>query len=562
MTSPRRAARRARVDLVLPRPGSDGADQPSADGARAVASDVEQTDVEQTDVAGAGPTDVAGAGPTAAPDIDPTDIPDVIPTADAPNVGPTAVAGFVPTDTPGVEPTDAADAIPIDVAQLIAAHVQDGSARGIAAAISRLASSGELADGTRLPTVRGLADRLGTSPTTVGDAWQQLRRLGVIEGRGRAGTFVTGLVRRPGPRRYRRLGAAAGSFRLDLSTGTPDVALLPDLRDALARLDRTSLTSSYLDQPVLPDLEAAVRARLPFDAEAVTVVDGALDAIDRLATARVRLGDRVLVENPAFPPLLDLLDLLGAEIVALRLDDEGIVPASLADGLAVGPTALFLQPRAHNPTGISMSTTRAGALAELVGDTDALVIEDDHSGDICTAPDVSLGSFIPDQTVHITSFSKSYGPDLRLASVAGPSSIIRPLVDRRLLGPGWSSRLLQAVLVQLLADPETARVIDHARATYAERRDAMCVALRARGVHVSGDDGLNLWIETADEQATLVALASHGIAAAPGTPFMWAPEPLEHIRITVGLVTDRHDELAATIALAVGPDAPRHGTRR
>ena len=484
MTSPRPADRRAKVDLVLPSPGSDGADPPSTPG-------------EATDVAG-----------------------------------------------------------------VIAAHVPDGSARGIAAAISRLASSGELAEGTRLPTVRGLADRLGTSPTTVGDAWQQLRRLGVIEGRGRAGTFVTGLVRRPGPRRYRRLGAAAGSFRLDLSTGTPDVALLPDLRDALARLDRTSLTSSYLDQPVLPELEEAVRARLPFEAEAVTVVDGALDAIDRLATARIRLGDRVLVENPAFPPLLDLLDLLGADIVALDLDAEGIVPGSLADGLAVGPTALFLQPRAHNPTGISMSPARARALAELIEGTDVLVIEDDHSGDICTAPDVSLGSWLPDRTAHVTSFSKSYGPDLRLASVAGPSTVIQPLVDRRMLGPGWSSRLLQAVLVRLLTDPGTARVIDVARATYAERREAVCAALRAHGVRVSGDDGLNVWIETPDEQATLIALASHGIAVAPGTPFMWAPEPRDHIRVTVGLVADDHTGLAATIARAVGTETPRHGTRR
>jgi DNA-binding transcriptional MocR family regulator len=209
-----------------------------------------------------------------------------------------------------------------------------------------------------------------------------------------------------------------------------------------------------------------------------------------------------------------------------------------------------------------MSPARAEALAALVEGTDVLVIEDDHSGDICTAPDVSLGSWIPDRTAHITSFSKSYGPDLRLASVAGPASIIQPLVDRRMLGPGWSSRLLQAVLVRLLADPQTARVIDVARATYAQRREAVCAALRTHGVRVSGDDGLNIWIETPDEQATLIALASHGIAVAPGTPFMWAPEPRGHIRVTVGLVADDHTGLADTIAQAVGGDAPRLGTRR
>lgn len=433
---------------------------------------------------------------------------------------------------------------------LIVGAVEERSARGIAAAVGRLVSSGALAPGARLPTVRRLAAALPSSPTTVNDAWGQLARAGVIEGRGRQGTFVTGPVRRPGPRRYRRT-APGGRYRLDLSTGTPDLALLPDLAPMLGRLDRTALTTSYLDRPVLPDLEAAVRERLPFPAEAVTVVDGALDALDRVATLHVRLGDRVVVENPAFPPLLDLLDLLGAEVVSVPLDDAGIVPADLAAALEVGPAALFLQPRSHNPTGTSMTAARAEELAALLEGTDVLVVEDDHSGDISGAPDVSLGTWRPERTVHVTSFSKSYGPDLRLASVAGPASVIDPVVDRRLLGPGWSSRLLQGLLVELLADPAVAAVVAEARATYASRRALVTDGLRARGVRCGDGDGINLWVETPDEQATVVALASHGVAVAPGAPFVWAREAVDHVRVTVGLVASDHDEVAALIADAV-----------
>jgi DNA-binding transcriptional MocR family regulator len=447
-----------------------------------------------------------------------------------------------------------------DAVALIAAAVDERSARGIAAGVSRLVTQGHLPPGSRLPTVRALAAALDASTTTVSDAWGQLGRVGVIEGRGRQGTFVTDQVRRPGPGRYRRLTAPAGRYHLDLSTGVPDQALLPDLAAALARLHPTSLTSSYLDRPVLPELEEAVRARLPFPAEAVTVVDGALDAIDRLATAHVRLGDRVLVENPAFPPLLDLLELLGAEVVPLPLDEDGIVPDALAEGLAHDPVALFLQPRSHNPTGTSMSRARAEVLAGLLDGRDVMVVEDDHSGDISGADDVSLGTWLPGSTAHVTSFSKSYGPDLRLASVAGPAAVVDPLVDRRLLGPGWSSRLLQAVLVDLLADPATAAVVATARATYAERRRLVVAGLEARGVRSAAGDGINLWVETPDERHTVVALASHGIAVAPGSPFLSRPEAVEHMRVTVGLVADDHDAVAATLADAV--DAGRtHGGR-
>jgi DNA-binding transcriptional MocR family regulator len=445
----------------------------------------------------------------------------------------------------------------------VVGEIHDRSARGIAAGISRLVTRGELAPGVRLPTVRELAHQLGTSPTTVSEAWQQLARVGVIESRGRSGTFVAGQVRSGGPRRYRRMTERAGHYRLDLSTGTPDAGLLPDLGPALARLQGSHLTTSYLDHPVLPELEAVLRQRLPFAPEALTVVDGALDAIDRVATATLRLGDRVLIENPAFPPVIDLLELLGAEVVPLALDGEGIRPDSLARALEVDPVALFLQPRAHNPTGSSMSIDRATELATLLRPHQVLVVEDDHSGDISSTPDVSLGRGLGDRTVHITSFSKSHGPDLRLASVAGPLEVIGPLVDRRTLGAGWSSRLLQGVLTDLLTDPTAVAQVARARGEYAARRRGVCAALDRRGLRYDGTDGINLWVETPDEQATLVTLASLGVAAAPGSPFLVAPEPSDHVRFTVGLVSDGYDELADDIARAVpGRHVARHGPHR
>ena len=52
--------------------------------------------------------------------------------------------------------------------------------------------SGELAPGTKLPTVRRLAGDLGLATNTVARAYRELEALGVIETRGRAGSVVTG----------------------------------------------------------------------------------------------------------------------------------------------------------------------------------------------------------------------------------------------------------------------------------------------------------------------------------------------------------------------------------
>lgn len=442
----------------------------------------------------------------------------------------------------------------------LAGQVTDRSARGIAAAVGRMITDGRLAVGHRLPTVRELAAALGVSPTTVSEAWQSLAAVGAIDARGRQGTFVRQPTGPITPRRYRRVTEGPGHFALDLSTGTPDPDLLPDLGPVIARVSRQSLTSSYVDHPVLPPLEEHLVADWPFPPEQLTVVDGAMDALDRVASVVVRLGDRVVVEQPAFPPLLDLLDLLGAEVVGVPMDEEGMRVDLLAEAVAGGVRAVFLQPRAHNPTGITMSARRAKALAGALARTDAVVVEDDHSGDIASGALVTLGTHLPSRTVHIRSYSKSHGPDLRLAAVGGAGEVVGAVVNRRLLGPGWSSRILQAVLLEMLDHAGTTDTVAAARAEYARRRRAVTDVLTASRVGFTGTDGINLWMQVEDERTSLITLAAQSIGAAPGEPFMVLPDT-PSLRVTVGLVTHDLADVATCLADAAGSVPTRAGQR-
>jgi len=295
------------------------------------------------------------------------------------------------------------------------------TARGLAHAVSRAIRDGVLPSGTRLPPIREVATQLALSPTTVSAGWSLLARAGAIRTDGRRGTTVADPVG-PSNTRYRRALEGQSGFSLDLSTGVPDAALLPSLSRALGRLTTAGTPGSYLDEAVLPELRDVLLNEWPYVAGDIGIVDGAMDALDLVARTALRFGDRVVVEHPCFPPLLDLLDSIGADVVGVPLDTEGMPPQLLAAALASPTAAVFVQPTAQNPSGISTTPRRARALAELIEGADTLVVEDDSAGAIASAPAISLGRWIPERTMHIRSFSKSHGPDLRLAAVSGPTA--------------------------------------------------------------------------------------------------------------------------------------------
>ncbi|GAA6526823.1 PLP-dependent aminotransferase family protein [Intrasporangium sp. DVR] len=431
------------------------------------------------------------------------------------------------------------------------------TSRALAQAVSRAIRDGALAPGERLPPIRRVAQQLMLSPTTVSSAWQLLARSGVIRSDGRRGTTVA-LAGYGGDRYSSALKHDPGS-RLDLSTGVPDPALLPDLGrlvDLVGRAEGHAAPGSYLDDPVLPELRDVLLADWPTPAEDLLVVDGAMDALDLITRALLRPGDPVVVESPGFPVLLDLLEDRGVLVLPVELDHSGPDPDALAALLARRPVAVIVQPRGQNPTGVSLTPTRARRLASLLAPTSSLVIEDDSAGDIASSPALSLGRWLPDRVIHIRSFSKSYGPDLRLAAMTGPASVLAPIRHVRALGQGWTSRLLQRVLTALLTDAETQAGVRSARAEYARRRGLVTGRLAEHGIPVSGTDGLNIWVPVRDEPAAVLRLASEGIAVAPGRPFLVDRRDGEpHIRVTTGLITEGHLAIADAIADAARASA-------
>jgi DNA-binding transcriptional MocR family regulator len=434
------------------------------------------------------------------------------------------------------------------------AAISDSTPQGIAGAFSRAIRAGELAPGDRLPTVRDVAADLGVSPATVSAAWQALRRTGLVVSRGRAGTFVRDTPT-PwlSPRQRGLVGAGPDGLRLDLSRGTPDPTLLPDLGPALHRVSQRAGVLAYQEEPVLPELGEVLAATWPHPTGAITVVDGATDGIARTLEQLVSYGDRVVLESPGFPPFFDLVEALGAEVVPVELDGSGVTPDSLRRALVAHPVAVVLQPRAHNPTGVSTTIARAEQLVRVLrrrGVEMPWIVEDDHSSGISVSPDVSLGSWFPDRVVHVRSYSKSHGPDLRIAALGGPSEIVDRIVARRMLGPAWTSRMVQTILLDLLTSSQSLDQVAEARRQYMARQRTLVGELGAMGISLPVPDGINLWLPVHDERAALLELAASGIRVAGGTPFL-ASDGESFVRVTSGLVSpDDAARVAAALAKA------------
>ncbi|GFG70174.1 aminotransferase class I/II-fold pyridoxal phosphate-dependent enzyme [Mycolicibacter senuensis] len=427
--------------------------------------------------------------------------------------------------------------------------VTGAGAESIAASIEAGISDGLLAPGSALPPIRELAGRLAVNPNTVAAAYRLLRDRGAVETAGRRGTRIRD---RPAttPRSLRGLTVPAGVR--DLSTGNPNPALLPI---AGARLSPPVTPVLYGQPPVSPELADHARAALEADgvaAEHLAVTSGALDAIERVLAAHLRPGDRVAVEDPGWANLLDLLGALGLVVEPVGGDDDGPLVADLARALRRGVRAVVVTSRAQNPSGGAMSAQRAAALRAVLAETgnDVLLIEDDHCAGVAGVALHPLAGVVRDWAF-VRSVAKAYGPDLRLALLAGDRRTIERVHGRQRLGPGWVSHLLQDVVVGMWRDRKATRLVADAEAVYTDRRTRLCAALADRGLACRGRSGLNVWIPVPDESAAITRLFAAGWAAAPGSRFRIGSPP--GIRLTISdLAAAEIGPLADAIADSLG----------
>jgi GntR family transcriptional regulator/MocR family aminotransferase len=458
----------------------------------------------------------------------------------------------------------------------------------IAEAFIAAIQAGRLPAGSRLPTIRQLAQELGVSVTTVLGAYTRLRDEGWISSEVGRGTFVLPPPDHTAPRRvpaqapsatglrlhrtatpWRRRALVTSAARLraafpnaaDCTSGRPDPALLPlevlqrAWTAAIAATTHADLQYSGPDPiAALADEVVALLAAdgIPVSAADLIVGSSAQQfmvlALHTLATASDASRLLVAVEEPGYPTIFDTYDRADYGLVGVEVDTDGAVPASLAAALNAGARAVLLTPSAHNPTGASWSRQRMGELADVLADhPGVLAIEDDQFAGVAAVRPGSLlnDPRIADRVIYIRSFSKSIAPDMRIAVAVARPHLRRQLAEAKSFADGWSSRLAQRALAIALADRDLGHALTAARQQYAARRTAAADALNAGlsglgGGAWRGDDGVNVWVHLplgVDAARVVERAAALGILVAPGEPFFIQPGRHDALRINAGSVS-------------------------
>ncbi|UTD18107.1 transcriptional regulator PtsJ [Citrobacter sp. SX206] len=406
-------------------------------------------------------------------------------------------------------------------------------------------ATGTLAAGETLPPVRELATALNVNRNTVAVAYKRLVTSGLAQSLGRNGTVIKEIS---APVALE--GGNPDTALVDLSSGNPAPSRLPDLSRYFVQINKNPRL--YGDAAVSPDLKAWaaqwMQEAVPGKGE-IDITSGAIDAIERLLCAHLLPGDSVVVEDPCFLSSINMLRYAGFSASPVTVDNEGMQPDMLEAALQRGARAVILTPRAHNPTGCSLSAPRAAQLQEILARyPQTLVIVDDHFALLSACHWYPV---IAKETTHwavVRSMSKTLGPDLRLAIVASDPVTSAKLRLRLNSGSQWVSHLLQDLACACLSDEEYRHKLVQTQQFYATQQQKLTTALRGYGIDLPVADGLNLWLPLAHHSQSLAfALAKSGWLVREGEVF-GVNTPSHGLRITLSTLNDNDiHKLAADI---------------
>lgn len=397
--------------------------------------------------------------------------------------------------------------------------------------------SGELAEGVRLPTERALAKELSVNRTTVMNAYNELAGEGLIEGHVGRGTLVRHNLLTYDTLQLNHdipawlLGLPAGESEIlgpdarvlselasineqqdiiSLAVGTPAPDLLPAellgkiFHDGLLDARQPALGYSPVEGLQQLRLQIALRMRkrgVMVDAQNILVLSGSTQGIGLIGRFLLNPGDEVVVEVPTYLGAIQSFRALGAKVIGVPVDSEGMRVDLLEAILARRhPRLIYTQPTFHNPTGTVMSIERRRRLLLLAKRYQTPIIEDDPYGELYFegAPPQPLKALDTSGNVlYLSTYSKMVAPGLCVAWLAAPEPMIERMSLHKQIFDFNTNSIGQWAILEMLRRDLMDGHLENSRQQYRQKRDLMLHAIATcwpgeiRPNHPGG--GFHLW---------------------------------------------------------------------
>lgn len=454
-------------------------------------------------------------------------------------------------------------------------------------ALIRDIERGRLTSGTYLPSSRELAHILGVNRKTVVLAYEDLIAQGWLDSAGTRGTMVSSSLpeqvnKRQGeaeatmsnaPIDYRYTAPPARPLALPsgpglkLDEGAPDGRLFP--AELLARAYRAAAHRASRDNgfqyrdprgsPLLRESIAMMlksQRGLPVTAENICITRGSQNGIFLATQVLVHPGDAVIVEELTYEPAVAAFRALGAKIIPVGVDEDGIDVAAVEHACRRnGVRAVFVTPHHQFPTTVSLRPERRLRLLELARQFGFAIIEDDydHEFHFESQPLLPMAGYGPGHVIYVGSMSKLLLPALRIGYVAAPPPVIDAIAHMVSLTDGMGNTLTEDAAAELIENGELRRHARKVRQIYARRRESFAAEIdRTLGdiaQYKMPDGGLAFWLRFDTDLDQMEARAtSMGLRFASSRSFMTRDKAPRGLRIGFASLNE-HEARTALSAL-------------
>src|SRR3954469_16112719 len=265
--------------------------------------------------------------------------------------------------------------------------------------------------------------------------------------------------------------------------------------------------------------------------EQVVCTNGSMQADAFLFDLLVSEGDTVVVEAPTYDRTLLALQGIGADIIAIPLEGDGIDVEALARALEAGarPKLAHIIPNFQNPAGYTLSLDKRRRLLELAEHYDFVIFEDDPYVELRFEGEklptmLSLGS--GEQGLYASSFSKTVCPGIRVGYLAGPTATIAG-IEKKATGTYISPNMVaQSIGAEFCRSGAIASSIETVKRALHERRDTLAEALARElpdAQFTPPEGGYFMWVELpegTDVDALAAAAQERGVVFVKGTDFL------------------------------------------
>ena len=433
--------------------------------------------------------------------------------------------------------------------------------------ISQLVSTQVLKPGARMPSIRALAVQLSVSVFTVVQAYDRLVARGAIESRASAGFFVQRLNRQAieggddgdgdAERREPRFDAIWYLKQIFESAATPckpGCGWLPDdhlfedgVRRSLRRLAGEGLNlSGYGDPRGLMALRRLLSQNLAQEQmisvspEQVLMCHGSSQGLDLATRTLVSPGDTVLVDDPGYPNLMNMLRFQGARLLGVPRTPSGYDMAVLDDLLSTErPKVFFTQPRLQSPTGSRATPAQLHQLLILAERHDFVLVENDIYADMDAGHRPSLASLGQlERVIYLGSYSKTIAANLRVGYLIANAARVEQLAELKMLAGLSSSEVSERLVCHVVEDGRWRRHLRSLRERLAAGHEAVAGQLLGLGFELFSEpgEGMYLWArhpDLPDGRALVEEAARDGILLGLGQLFTVANQPCGWLRFNV-----------------------------